>query len=210
MGWKGRVQGKFRILVSKASRPLVAFLLEKESGAAALEFGLVALPFLALLGALVQTAFTMWASQNLDFTLQKVARPIFTGAFQTANSGQTDSAALLGLLKTSMCGSSTAPKSTVFDCNNVKIDVSSGASFSTLAPATPLNASTKDWNTSFGTNYYCAPPNSIVIVSVAVKFPVFFSLLSPGIVSFADGSHLLQSTTVFRTEPYGTPGSTPC
>ena len=91
MGWKGRVQGKFRILVSKASRPLVAFLLEKESGAAALEFGLVALPFLALLGALVQTAFTMWASQNLDFSLEKVARPIFTGSFQTANSGQSDS-----------------------------------------------------------------------------------------------------------------------
>ena len=43
-----------------------------------------------------------------------------------------------------------------------------------------------------------------MIATAAVKFPVFFGSLLPAFSNFSDGSKLLQSTVVFRTEPYGT------
>ncbi len=64
-------------------------------GAAAVEFALVSLPFLALCGAIFQVAFQIWATQNFDRTLQNAVRTIFTGQFQQANAGQTDATKLL-------------------------------------------------------------------------------------------------------------------
>lgn len=184
-------------------RPTPTDFLHRDDGAAAVEFGLVVLPFLALLGAILQLAFMMWAQQNLDFTVQRAVRTLFTGQFQADNSGTTGSAALLSALKAKVCGPASST-TTLFDCATLKMDVTVGTSFGTIAPPVPVDPSTKDWSTGFGTHYSCAAPGSIVIATAAVKFPVFFKLMNAGLANFADGSKLLQSTVVFRTEPYGT------
>ena len=54
-----------------------------------MESGLVCIPFFALLGAIIPTAFMMWAGQDIDYALQKTVRGLFTGQFQAANSGQS-------------------------------------------------------------------------------------------------------------------------
>lgn len=146
----------------------------------------------------------IWAQQNLDFTLQKTVRSMFTGQFQAANSGTTDTATLLAKLKTSMCGPSNAPTAVAFDCSAVKLDVTLGTSFSAITIPTPVDPATRDWAASFGTHYSCAAPGSIVIATAAVKFPLFFNLITASFMDFSDGSTLLESTAVFRTEPYGT------
>ncbi|MDX7951048.1 pilus assembly protein [Lichenihabitans sp. Uapishka_5] len=166
-----------------------------------MEFGLISLPFFALLGGIIQIAFVIWAAQNLDFMLQKTAREIFTGTFQTQNAGVTDSSTLLTKLKAIMCQSGRA---TVFDCSSVKLDVVLGSSLGTSVATSPLDPITKDWSSGFGSNYSCAAPGKIVVIRAAVKFPVFFTLMASGLQNFADGSKLLQSTLVFRTEPYTT------
>ena len=179
-------------------------------GAAALEFALVSLPFLALVGAIVQIAFVIWAGQNFDHAVQNAVRSLFTGQFQIANSGTSSAAILLQKLNETMCGTGANRQATLFDCSSVKIDVAVAASFATGSSATPMNATSRTWNSSFGTNYACAKPGAIVVVTAAVKIPVFFSLLDLAQKSFADGTHLLQSTAVFRTEPYQTTASTGC
>lgn len=183
-------------------------------GAAAVEFALVSLPFLALCGAIFQVAFQIWATQNFDRALQNAVRTIFTGQFQQANAGQTDATKLLAALKTTMCGPATATIVNIFNCQNVKIDVTTSSTFSGAAPSTPVNAATGTWNTSFGTNYACAAPGTIVIVTAAVQFPTFFNLMGFNTRQFTTGSgagsSLLISTAVFRTEPYQTNGSSPC
>lgn len=183
-------------------------LLHDERGATAVEFGLVALPFFALLATIIQVAFTIWAQQNLDFVLQRTVRSMFTGQFQAANSGTTDSATLLTALKTSMCGPNNAPTVVLFDCSSIKIDVTlgtnSGTTFAGSIVSPPVDPTTKNWSAGFGTHYSCAAPGAIVITTAAVKFPVFFNLLTASFMDFSDGSALLQSTAVFRTEPYGT------
>ena len=179
-------------------------------GATAVEFGLVCIPFFALLGAIIQTAFMMWAGQDLDYALQKTVRGLFTGQFQAANSGQTNTATLLAALKATMWGSGAAPTATVFDWSGVKIDVRLGTSFAGYTPTTIIDPSTKEWAAGFSTNSACATPDSIVIATAAVKFPVFFGLLNPGLANFADGSKLLQSTAVFRAEPDSSGNASSC
>ncbi len=175
-----------------------------------MEFALVSLPFLALVGAIIQVAFVTWAGQNFDRALQNAVRSLFTGQFQIANSGTTSAAILLQKLNDTMCGTGTSKQITLFDCSSVKIDVSLASSFATGSSATPMNATTRNWNSSFGSNYTCAKPGAIVVVTAAVKVPVFFSLLNLAQQTFQDGSHLLQSTAVFRTEPYQTGTSSGC
>lgn len=75
---------------------------DADDGAAAVEFALVAVPFLGLCAAIIQVAFLIWAAQNLDRSLQVGARSLFTGQFQLANAGQTDPAALLTGLRSQM------------------------------------------------------------------------------------------------------------
>lgn len=183
-------------------------------GAAAVEFALVALPFLALVGAILQVAFQLWATQNFDQALQSGVRSIFTGQFQTDNAGQTNAATLLTALKQKICGPTSATIVNVFNCQNVKIDVATSSTFSGANASSPVNSQTGTWNTSFGSNYACAKPGTIVVVTAAVQFPSFFSMLGLTTKSFTSGagagSGLLMSTAVFRTEPYQTSGSSSC
>ena len=187
---------------------------KNSEGAAAVEFALVALPFLALCGAVFQIAFQIWATQNFDRALQNAVRTIFTGQFQLANSGQTDPAVLLANLKSTMCGPPTALIPTVFNCQGVKIDVATANTFAGATPSTPINVATGTWNTGFGTNYACAKPGTIVVVTAAVQFPTFFNILGLSTRKFTSGtgagSSLLTSTAVFRTEPYQIVGASPC
>lgn len=185
-------------------------MLSDACGTTAIEFALVSLPFFALLGAIIQIAFMIWAQQNLDFVFQKAIRSVFTGTFQQKYPQNLPAATLLANLQTTMCGSNQSPMAVVFNCSAVKIDLTLGANFATSTPAYPINPTTKDWNSGFGTNYTCAAPGTIVVATAAVKFPVFFGLLNAGLANFVDGSKLLMATAVFRTEPYATAGASPC
>ncbi len=187
-------------------------LLEDASGATAVEFALVAVPFFALLGAIIQIAFMTWAQENLDFTFQKAARAVFTGQFQQANAGTGGTAAtLLTAIRNSMCGpTSKNGVTTVYSCSGLKVDLKLGTNFAATTFSPPVDPSTRTWSTGFGTNYACASPGTIVIATAAVEFPLFFRLWNGGLSSFSDGGVLLQSTAVFRTEPYTTAGNSPC
>jgi Flp pilus assembly protein TadG len=58
-------------------------------GASAVEFALIAAPFLALLVAILQTALVFFAGRVLDETTEQASRYILTGQAQT--SGMTQS-----------------------------------------------------------------------------------------------------------------------
>lgn len=179
-------------------------------GATAVEFALVVIPFLTLLTAIIEMAFGIWARQDLDYSLQRAVRPLLTGAFQTANSAQTDPAKILANLKATLCGSGADRAVTLFDCQNVKLDVRVRPSFARGSTPSAFNAGTQDWNDNAGKQYDCPTPGAIVVVSASVKFPVFFRFLTPSGQTFADGARLMQSTAVFRTEPYQAASASSC
>ena len=177
-----------------------------QGGGPAVEFALMLVPFFGLLGGIIQFAFIIWAGQNLDQMVQRAVRNLFTGSFQNANMGQTDTATLLSNLKATMCQSGGAAMVTVFPCSALKLNVSVSSSFANGSQLNAYDSTSRSISTSFE-GYTCARAREIVIVSAVVPLPTFFKLLNPGILLMADGSYLLQSTAVFRTEPYSAPSA---
>src|SRR5437016_13647790 len=77
----------------------------REDGAAAVEFAMVAAPFLALMFAIMETALVFFASQTLETAVADSARLIMTGQAQSQSFSQAQ-------FKTSVC----AKIGGLFDC----------------------------------------------------------------------------------------------
>src|SRR5215510_9016137 len=75
---------KRRLLALRATRQLA----RKEDGAAAVEFGMVAAPFLLLTFAIMETAIVFFAGQTLETAVADSARLIMTGQAQGAAMSQ--------------------------------------------------------------------------------------------------------------------------
>ena len=58
-------------------------LIRRQDGAAAVEFGIVVAPFLALLFAIIETAVVFFAGQALETAVADSSRLILTGQAQT-------------------------------------------------------------------------------------------------------------------------------
>jgi Flp pilus assembly protein TadG len=166
-------------------------------GAAALEFALIAAPFLALLVALFQTALVFFAGRVLDEVTEEASRYILTGQAQQANMTQAQ-------FQNYLCtGTNTATLvSALFNCNNLMISVENYSDFSSANVTTPTltyngsGAVSNTWSYSPGT------PGSIVVVQVMYQWPIVLGPLGFNLSNLANGDRLLISTAVFKTEPY--------
>lgn len=175
-------------------------------GATAVEFALIAIPFFALLCAIIETAVVFWAGQILDTSLASATRGLYTGSFQGSNPASQGATQTLANLRNLMCypngNTSAAALTTIFDCSSVKIDVLTFSQFTGSGATNPIDAATGDWAKDFGTHYTTPQPGDIVVVQAAVKFPVISTLLNLNQAAFKDGNRLIRSTVAFRTEPY--------
>ena len=185
---------------------LVRTFARSGDGATAVEFAMIAFPFLGMVCAMIETAMVFWAGQILDTSLATATRGIYTGSFQGKNPAANSNAQILTNLRNLMCypnGNTSSPRlTTIFDCSAVKLEVVTYKKFTDSKPSDPIDPKTSDWAKDFGTRYTTPAPGDIVIVQAAVKFPVFTSVLNPGQAAFKDGSRILRSTVAFRTEPY--------
>jgi Flp pilus assembly protein TadG len=179
-----------RITLRIAIRPFNRLTCD-EGGAAALEFSIVAAPFLALLIALFQTGMVFFASRILDEAVTNAGRYIMTGQAQTT--GMTQSA-----FATYLCGQTLA----LFNCSNFMINVQSYSSFASASTSTPTltfggqGQVTNSWAWSPGN------PGDVVVVQVMYQWPVVLGPLGFNLSNLANGNRLLVSTTVFKNEPY--------
>jgi len=170
-----------------------------EEGAAAVEFALVALPFLALLFAILETALVFFASQSLETTAADTARLIMTGQAQTGISPTTSS---VGYTQADFKNAACANLSSLFDCSQLYISVNTYSSFGSATTTTPLDTSTSKMTVDINNLPYSpGTPGSIVVVQLYYKWPIIVSLLN-GSLANIDGKRLLVATAVFRNEPY--------
>ena len=170
-------------------------------GATAVEFGLLALPLLALVGASLETGVTYWAQEMLQQAVSDAGRQIYTGRFQTANAATKGSTDLLNAFRTEMCKA----RFTLFTCANVRISINQvdGFANAALAKPTQVDPTTKvsDWNPSFA-SYDCGRSNAVMVIQAAVDFPVMFTLLNAGVATLPSRRRVLQAATVFQVEPF--------
>jgi Flp pilus assembly protein TadG len=164
------------------------------TGAAAVEFALLAGPFLALLCVVAESGFAALAQQTLDIAVDRGVRELRTGGFQDGADGSDPSQRFRRIV----CDGQAA----LFPCADLRLDVSRASSFSEAQPAEPFDKTKKTWVLGFGARFDCPQGGDTVTVRVAVPVIRLFRFLDFTGRTMADGSQLLISTQIFRTEAY--------
>jgi len=166
-------------------------LARNDGGATAVEFALVAAPFLALLLAIFQTALVFFAGRVLDETVSQASRYIMTGQAQQGNMTQSG-------FSTWVCQNTMA----LFNCNNFMINVQNYASFSAANTTTPTLTFNGQGQVTNSWAYSPGNPGDIVVVQVLYQWPVVLGPLSFTLANLSNGNRLLVSTAAFKNEPY--------
>lgn len=164
--------------------------IRQQDGAAAVEFALVATPFLALTFAIIESALVFFAGQTLEAANAAAARLILTGQAQTAGYSAAD-------FKTQVCNRVAS----LFDCSSgIYVDVKTYTDFSSVATTNPVSNG-KLVTTNMA--YTPGGPGCIVKVAIYYQWPIYVSLLGNNLGNLDGNKRLLVATSVFRNEPYG-------
>jgi Flp pilus assembly protein TadG len=160
-----------------------------ERGTTAVEFGIIAVPFLALIMATLETALTFFAGQTFDTAVQNAARLIRTG--QAQEQGLT-----ADTFRTKICGQLGA----FLNCSSIYVDVRKYATFAAIDLAMPI-----DTDGNLKKNGYVYQPGNggdIVVVRAYYEWPVMVNWYGTNTANLADGNHLLAAAAAFRNEPF--------
>ena len=166
-------------------------------GTTAIEFALIAAPFLALLVALFETALVFFAERVLDEVTEEGSRYILTGQAQQANMTQAQ-------FQNYLCtGANTAALvSALFNCSNLMVNVDNYSDFASASTSTPTLTYNANGTVSNTWNYSPGTPGSIVVVQVMYQWPIILGPLAFNLSNLSNGDRLLISTAVFKSEPY--------
>lgn len=168
-----------------------ARLHRNENGASAVEFGIVALPFFALVMAIIEAAMAFFASQVMETALRDAARLIRTGQAQSNNWTAAQ-------FKQQVCQRIPA----LLDCaNNLTVDVRSYSSFGSTDWSTPTAGG--NFNPG-GAQFNMGSAGSIVVVRAFYSWPSYANILGSSLANQANGTILLVASSAFRNEPFPT------
>ena len=171
----------------------------RDDGAAAVEFALVATPFLALLFAIMESALVFFSGQSLESSVTESARLIMTGQAQTTDY-KTGAAKAGGWSKDEFKEAVCTRLSGLFGCDKLMVSVKTYNDFSSANTSTPL----KDGKLTVDPDslpYSAGTAGSIVVVQLYYKWPIYVSLLSNNLSNLGS-DRLLVATSVFRNEPF--------
>lgn len=157
-----------------------------EQGATAVEFALVAIPFLMLIFAIIELGLVFLVSVTLENAVIDVGRTIRTGQVQTSG-GNAASFKTAVCNKMSWLGASCA--------SALSIDVRTFADYTTsnTAAANTVMPTPMSWNPG--------SDGSVVLVRAYYTWPLITPLLNTGLQS-ANGKRIIYAATAFTNEPY--------
>lgn len=198
---------------------ILAFLADR-TGATAIEFGFLGIPFIGLLFALFQTGLVFFTSETLEAATQDAARKIYTGTAQAA--GISTSSAFVQSYLCPATGTRLLPS--YVDCSKIFVDVRPASSF-TNADLEP------DFYQSNSSVKFCpggpgdpSNPGNIVVVRILYPMPVLLPIVvgtttktigqvRTGLVNDVPDNpgwkQLLIGTAVFVNEPFDATSYTP-
>ena len=178
-----------RLIVSRRRRGFTSFG-KDNSGATAVEFAMIALPFFTVIFGIIEVGLSHFANRMVDNAVITAAREIRTGQ---AHEGGYDS----NTFKTRIC--SNLPD---FLCSldRLVVDVDKVESFA-LAKSAGESLYDEDGNLKEESNYEDAGAGEIVVVNVIYRWPMITSLLSLNLADHGSERYL-TSTLVFRNEPW--------
>ena len=179
---------KVRLGWSLVSRRL-GQLRRDQKGATAVEFALLALPFFALLFAILETALLFFVGQLLDTSVAETSRLIRTGQAQEQDFDAED-------FKNAVCDAMLV----MLSCKEtLKIDVRTPKSFASADLSSPVVDGELDYK-DFG--YDDGHGGEIVVVRAFYEWPTFMRFYGQDFATLSNGNHLLSATSTFRNEPF--------
>ena len=160
-------------------------------GATAVEFALVAMPFMLLLFGIIELGCVFLVSATLDFATDRAGRMIRTGEFQTGGANSKND------FKSQVCSRMSWLSS---PCgNSLSVDVQTFDNFTELSNAEQVSEEDmEDDSTCFTTGN----PGDIVLVRTYFTWTLFTPLLDDALDNTGDGKRRISSIATFRNEPY--------
>jgi Flp pilus assembly protein TadG len=171
-----------------------------DSGVTAIEFAMVALPFLMLLFGIMSVCLYYFANFTIENAVWQAGRGIRTGQLQQsqgAYSGAVTNEDRKTAFKKAMCDK--AP--TFFECQSkAVVIVQNNANFSSISQPSCANNGTMITEDVAGFNTGGA--GAVVLVTVCYPWDFGGKLPFFKMGNLSDGSLLMQASVAFRTEPY--------
>lgn len=174
----------------EASMKVVGRFVAARSGQAAVQFALVAAPFLALLVGAAQLFVVFQSQAILESATESAGRQILTGNVQNQGMSQSQFQSLV-------CGYIPA----ILSCSGVIVDVQVAKSFSSANTSTPTLTYNRQGQVTNTWQFNPGAQGSVVVLRVLYQLPV---LAMPGfsVSNLSNGSRLLIATSVFKNELY--------
>ncbi|MEZ5817491.1 MAG: TadE/TadG family type IV pilus assembly protein [Hyphomicrobiaceae bacterium] len=163
-------------------------------GVTAIEFAMVAMPFLSLLFGIIGVGLYFFTTFTLENAVEQAARLMRTGQAQEA--GFTEAQ-----FKAKVC--EYVPSHV--DCTGkVRVNVLSFPDTTNITPGSLPNCLNGDNTLSGATQYDPGGPSQVVVVWACYEWELSSKIPFLDLGNMAGGSRLIQATSVFRSEPYGT------
>jgi len=164
-----------------------------ERGATAVELAILAIPFFALIGAILETAMVFLAGQVLDGAVQDASRYIRTGQVQAITGYDTTN------FRTAICSRLFG----LFNCNNLRISVTTVTNFTAATTfSLPVNP-TDPTKWTLAETWQPGTGSSVVLVQVYYQWPVFMNFGGFNLGrSLSNRTFLLGTARVFMNEPF--------
>lgn len=182
-------------------RSIHAGMLRNEDGAAAIEFAMLALPFLMFVLGVIGMGLYFFMDSSLQYAVSSAARKIRTGEVNTG--GANGNAMTVGQFRNLVCTTGT-----LINCDDLAIMVQHATDWSGLSPQSCLdskgNMSGSTGATGDLLSQYSGGASDVVLVTLCYKWDLAqqFGFLKLGSGAGGTGPAILQATAAFKSEPY--------
>lgn len=160
-------------------------IIKDRSGATAVEFALLALPFFIMIVGMLQLGIIYIAGQTLDEAVDKAARTVLTGQVQ-------DTGTRVNEFRRTIC----EKVALISDCDRrLRLSVQSFPSYAAVSRASLFDASGRP--NIRNNQFRPGDDGDVVVISATVRIPIVAGFVFSGAL---DGSVLLSSSLVFKNE----------
>jgi Flp pilus assembly protein TadG len=174
--------------LSKMLRSFFTKWVRKKDGTTAIEFSLMAIPYIMLTLGIIELSLMYASASLLEGATGSAARLVRTGQIQQAGGDPEQ------MFRDAVCNYATV----LIHCNDIKIEVlqmNSYADYESMAPQYDEDGNLDPQGFSPGGS------NDRVLIRVAYRYQMLTPFVGP-LLSGADGGTLFMSTIVLQTEPY--------
>ena len=168
-----------------------SILLKSQSGAAALEFALVALPLFVAVLSIVEVMLVVLTSSSLAEATTLAARSIRTGQLQKSGSATSSTFAQEICSNMSWLGPQCA--------SNLSVDARVFSSFGSVTPPPVVSNGLID---SSALSFNMGNAGDIVVVRAYYRWPLMTPFLAAALGAASNGVMVITSTAAFRNEPF--------